>query len=100
MVHKYTKTEIIKMANDSYNRCNGCVRCEHFRPVPCDHKNIQNNVDKLFKCSDTGCFYAAELPWNDTKWCWFFPPKIQTHVDRLWALSIENLVDNLKTKSR
>ena len=88
------------MATDSYNRCKGCFSCEHYRPVNYGQQNVKSGVDKLFKCPDMGCFYAAELPWNDTKWCWFYPPKNQTYVDKLWALSAENLVNNAGVKTR
>ena len=96
----YTQYEITKMANNIYNRCRGCFNCEHYRPVNYGNKDSKNSTDKLFKCPDNGCFYAAELPWDDTKWCWFFPPKTQMYIDRLWALTWENMTKSAMKKTR
>ena len=100
MSEKYTKYEITKMANDSYNPCRGCFSCDHYRPVNYGVENTKVRIDKLFKCPDTGCFYAAELPWDDTKWCWFYPPKNQAHVDKLWELTMGNLILSANEKIR
>mgnify|MGYP007101910780 CR=1 FL=1 len=100
MSEKYTKYEIVKMVSSTYNQCRGCFSCAHYRPMIYGGKGVKNNNNKLFKCSDNGCFYAAELPWDDTKWCWFYPPKNSMYVDKLWALTTENLVKAVAGKNR
>lgn len=93
---KYTRQEIVDMADRCYNRCveSGCPYRQSvgFRD--------ENNDRRLFLQSRTGCRYSYELPWGMDKWCCFYPPKRTIDVDRLKLLTFNNLINSIAKQSR
>lgn len=81
---KYTQQEITDMADECFKRC---YRCENYEPVgmPFD------DTEYLFTYVPTGCYYAASLPWEHTKWCVFDPCKNPEKAKILESLKVANI---------
>ncbi len=102
MEKKYTKQEITELADKSYEHCSGCFKCEHYEPVNYTNSKSTAKIltdNKLFKCSNPGCYYACELPWSDEHWCWHHPAKDREEAKKLWLLTWDNLVKKSQSKT-
>ena len=100
-MEKYTKEELIAMADRCYNRCTGCDKCQNFEAVRyhgrCGHR--------LFQWSNTGCYYSYEFvpSLGNERWCWFDKPKKKdAELDKLMSLLWTNtrIIDSTEQKSR
>ena len=97
---QYTEQEITAMADAAYDRCKGCFHCERYKPVHYGRGNNLMKINKLFTCSNPGCYYGVELPWSDARWCWFRVPKDKNAANILWSLTKESLVKASTEKTR
>ena len=97
---KYTEQEVTEMADRTYNHCMGFFKCGRYTPVNYANSGKNSKAQGVFKCSNPGCFYAAELPWSDDHWCWLVSPKDRTDVKTLWALTPADLLKKAKENSR
>lgn len=73
MTEKYTKQEIIALADATLQRCRGMSKCEKYQSRL---RGFCEVADTLIADACMGCAYSLELSWGAKhRWCSILPPK-------------------------
>ena len=88
---KFTKKEIIEMADRCFHRCWHCERYE-----PCS--GIGSGGVHLLQYASGGCYEARDLPWESGHWCPFWGNKHHADEGLLGSLTWDNVKQDVNVE--